>query len=233
MKRLLTTTAAAALTAAAAVGAATAPLPPLNAAAAAGESSAGTHGRRKDTAAGVGFAASGSSARPSGTAGKNKNHKVPPRASDGGPDRYIPKSVFPSSSSGLWTDVSDPADSDRVEFLPASSLLAHHDGAGTTETHLPPNLHRQLTRSGLQNPYNAQTFVNGEVDWDEYQQAWRYLGFYIDCDSSADDDASWDGGTGEGCTRFLIWAAVSSFCCSSRWGDRTSPSSEIRLSTIV
>ena len=46
-------------------------------------------------------------------------------------------------------------------------------------------------------------------EYDEQQQAWRYLGFVIDCDSATDDDASWDGGTGAGCTRFIIWAAVS------------------------
>ena len=47
------------------------------------------------------------------------------------------------------------------------------------------------------------------MEYDEQQQAWRYLGFVIDCDSATDDDASWDGGTGEGCTRFVLWAAVS------------------------
>lgn len=198
------------------VGAATAPLPPLNTEAAA------KHNRRKGTATAN---AAGSSARPAGTSSSNndnKNRKVPPASfragrrpptmtaeHDGGPDRYIPKGAFPSSSSGLWTTVSDPTDSDRVEFLPASSLLSHHENLGTTETHLPPNLHRQLTRSHLQNPYSVQPFVNGEMEYDEYQQAWRYLGFVIDCDSNNDDDSSWDGGTGEGCLRFLIWAAVS------------------------
>lgn len=63
------------------------------------------------------------------------------------------------------------------------------------------------------NPYATQAFADGEVVYDEYQQAWRYLGFMIDCDSSNDDDdgdgggGSNDGGTGEGCTRFVVWAA--------------------------
>ena len=145
MKRLLTTTAtAAALTAAVAVqsvGAATAPLPPLHA-------NAGEAAASAASAAG----AAGSSARPAGSSGSNnnKNRRVPPGGGggrrpptmtaehDGGPDRYIPKGAFPPSSSGLWTTVSEPDDSDRVEFLPASSLLSHHETLGTAETHLPP-----------------------------------------------------------------------------------------------
>ena len=222
-KRLLTTTAA--LTAAAAavksVGAATAPLPPLTAAAG-GESAVPLN---RWTGGGAASASGAdSSARPSGTNNKNNAAKQTPmrqnRASflgrpplradhDGGPDRYIPKGAFPNSASGLWTDVSDPTDADRTEFLPASSLLSHHEAMGTTETHLPPDLHRQLTRWNLQDSYSVQPFVNGEVEYDEQQQAWRYLGFVIDCDSATDDDASWDGGTGAGCTRFIIWAAVS------------------------
>lgn len=63
------------------------------------------------------------------------------------------------------------------------------------------------------NPYATQAFVDGEDEYDEYQQAWRYLGFMIDCDSSNDDDGSgsYDGGTGEGCNRYVVWAAVRYF----------------------
>jgi len=65
--------------------------------------------------------------------------------------------------------------------------------------------------SGGSNPYATQAFVDGEYEYDEYQQAWRYLGFMIDCDSSNDDDddgsGSYDGGTGEGCSRYVVWAA--------------------------
>jgi hypothetical protein len=67
--------------------------------------------------------------------------------------------------------------------------------------------------SSTVNPYATQAFVDGEHEYDEYQQAWRYLGFIIDCDSSNDDDdrsgsGSYDGGTGEGCNRYVVWAAV-------------------------
>lgn len=46
---------------------------------------------------------------------------------------------------------------------------------------------------------------------DEYSQAWRYLGFYIDCNQAEDgyherllqEDESYTG-----CLRYLMWAAV-------------------------
>lgn len=84
-----------------------------------------------------------------------------------------------------------------------------------------------------QNIYRVQPFAEGISEYDEYQQAWRFLGFMVDCNASTDDDnnheggggsGSWDGGTGEGCQRYLLWAAVSTidyllpcvrlfFCC--------------------
>jgi hypothetical protein len=71
------------------------------------------------------------------------------------------------------------------------------------------------------NPYRIQPFTSGVNDYDEYQQAWRMLGFMIDCDvhdgdewregaqqsHSRDDN---DGTTSDGCERFILWAAVSS-----------------------
>jgi hypothetical protein len=56
-------------------------------------------------------------------------------------------------------------------------------------------------------------FVDGsETYYDEYAQAWRALGFYIDCDFTSDYDDQ-DGGDNQGsggCQRFMLWAAVSS-----------------------
>jgi len=67
--------------------------------------------------------------------------------------------------------------------------------------------------------YRVQPYVEGVSDYDEYQQAWRLLGFMIDCDdtwiNNGDDDDGDGGGsndqydTGVGCTRYVIWAAVS------------------------
>lgn len=70
--------------------------------------------------------------------------------------------------------------------------------------------------------YKVQPFADGIGEYDEYQQAWRFLGFMVDCNTRQSDDdgnnngggsGSWDGGTGEGCKRYLLWAAVSMTCC--------------------
>lgn len=44
----------------------------------------------------------------------------------------------------------------------------------------------------------------------EYAQAWRALGFYIDCNYEGDGGGDGDNG-GDDCKRLLLWAAVSSF----------------------
>ena len=83
------------------------------------------------------------------------------------------------------------------------------------------------------NPF-AEIFVDGtETHYDEYAQAWRALGFYIDCDAQNYDYYYYDnrdkykednenGNNGNnnnngndpenniGCQRFMLWAAVSS-----------------------
>jgi hypothetical protein len=71
-------------------------------------------------------------------------------------------------------------------------------------------------------PYRLQPFTSGVNNYDEYQQAWRMLGFIVDCDvHDGDDDQqqqqqqqhSRDDNNGmssaDGCVRFLLWAAVS------------------------
>lgn len=68
-----------------------------------------------------------------------------------------------------------------------------------------------------QNTYRVQPFAEGISEYDSYQQAWRFLGFMVDCNAKTSDDDnqqgggsnSNDGGTGEGCKRYLLWAAVS------------------------
>ena len=65
--------------------------------------------------------------------------------------------------------------------------------------------------------YSIQPFENGISEYDEYQQAWRFLGYMIDCHAGSDDDdwngrrdlGSGDDVTGEGCARYVLWAAVS------------------------
>lgn len=63
-------------------------------------------------------------------------------------------------------------------------------------------------------PYSVQPFVEGMSEYDEYQQAWRLLGFMIDCNSASDDDDEHSGSgsedtTEDGCSRYVLWAAVS------------------------
>lgn len=65
------------------------------------------------------------------------------------------------------------------------------------------------------NPYSVQPFVKGMGNYDEYQQAWRMLGFMIDCNYVTEDDEDEHHGSGsgdvtdEGCARYILWAAVS------------------------
>ncbi|VEU40007.1 unnamed protein product [Pseudo-nitzschia multistriata] len=59
-------------------------------------------------------------------------------------------------------------------------------------------------------PYSVQPFVEGMSEYDEYQQAWRLLGFMIDCNMSDDDDNNGSGSgdtTEDGCARYVLWAA--------------------------
>jgi hypothetical protein len=66
--------------------------------------------------------------------------------------------------------------------------------------------------------YRVQPFVEGVSDYDAYQQAWRLLGFMIDCNyiqtsysnnNNNNQHSGDNSGTGEGCTRYVLWAAVS------------------------
>jgi hypothetical protein len=66
------------------------------------------------------------------------------------------------------------------------------------------------------NPYSVQPFVEGMGEYDEYQQAWRMLGFMIDCNqvsyanygNNNNNHRSGDS-TSDGCARYILWAAVS------------------------
>jgi hypothetical protein len=87
-----------------------------------------------------------------------------------------------------------------------------------------PQLERAQRNLGRTNEFQTSTFedaiVNGaETYYDEYAQAWRVLGFYIDCDACTGDDYGYgncyayrgDNYTtnDSGCQRYLLWAAVS------------------------
>lgn len=85
--------------------------------------------------------------------------------------------------------------------------------------------------------YRVQPFVEGVSDYSGYQQAWRLLGFMIDCDSTSNNnnknnnkrgrllgESHDENGTGEGCQRYVVWAAVRCRPCHIPWKcDRPTP----------
>ena len=115
----------------------------------------------------------------------------------------------------------------NVEFLP-SHRIVHSDwddaqirNWAARQLEANSNNNYAGNSNNNNNVYRLSPFVEGDSEYDEYQQAWRLLGFMIDCDdelSRFDDDQyyqnqdqhnSGDKGTGEGCNRYVIWAAVS------------------------
>jgi len=58
------------------------------------------------------------------------------------------------------------------------------------------------------NPYSKQAmFVDGQESYYEaYSQAWRYLGYYVDCNPDMDNDRRRLEDGGSDCTRYLLWA---------------------------
>ena len=68
--------------------------------------------------------------------------------------------------------------------------------------------------SGEATAYEKQFIDGTETYYDEYSQAWRLLGFYIDCNYSGEQEGGGgnnnNGGT-TGCRRILLWAAVSRY----------------------
>ena len=100
--------------------------------------------------------------------------------------------------------------SEDVEFLPVlkNGMNGEIDGRNTR------SLEQTTGSYSWNNPYSVQPFVEGMSGYDEYQQAWRLLGFMIDCSIPFEDDDyhvsahSRDGDVNEsGCARYVIWAA--------------------------
>mmetsp|Transcript_7002 Transcript_7002/g.20311 ORF Transcript_7002/g.20311 Transcript_7002/m.20311 type:complete len:536 (-) Transcript_7002:1209-2816(-) len=145
-----------------------------------------------------------------GAASKRTNSMPYLRESD--LSKYVSSSVSASSSTekvGEWMSLSE-----NVEFMPNTNLpplrkprklrkLEMEEWEEEVEEESATGAWEQY------DPYSVQPFVEGMSEYDEYQQAWRLLGFMIDC-NSADDD---DGGSGsedvteDGCARYVLWAA--------------------------
>ncbi len=101
------------------------------------------------------------------------------------------------------------------------------------------SLYSSFTGEGDPEGYSKQFIDGSQTYYDEYSQAWRLLGFYIDCDSPYErqgDCGNGDGGENRNddggvqydangnivrtCARYLLWAAVSEkdicihiYCC--------------------
>lgn len=133
-----------------------------------------------------------------------------------------------------WTTLKD-----GKEFQPAKNLsplaqehlrrLTQGDGSYTDDT--------TAENYMGEGPY-SKIFVDGaETYYDEYAQAWRAVGWYIDCDycdyyygcwwdnnnDGHKDGQKHDGNNDDdalrntGCRRFLLWAAVRNFGRMNQW----------------
>lgn len=103
----------------------------------------------------------------------------------------------------------------NVEFIPADGVDPHivrrfleQDYYGQAEEEAYGGM------SGMDDIYNLEPFAYGVDEYDEYQQAWRLMGFIVDCNPMVDDDyyqndgsGSGDQGTEDGCARYVLWAA--------------------------
>jgi hypothetical protein len=105
------------------------------------------------------------------------------------------------------------------EFFQQQKESRHHQQSWRRNVEEVVEEEEYVDESTINTMYNSQPFVEGVSDYDEYQQAWRLLGFMIDCDAVGDDDVDShdnknnNGGqrSADGCGRFLIWAAVRFF----------------------
>lgn len=131
-----------------------------------------------------------------------------------------------------WISLPDDGSGSRVEYQPNDFA---DEADPDTARRLRAVRDRFLLDGAGRDRYSKQFVDGGETYYDEYAQAWRLLGFYIDCDSPyqyqsdcwGGDDEDGGGGGGEdrengqevqydedgnivrNCVRYLLWAAVS------------------------
>lgn len=89
--------------------------------------------------------------------------------------------------------------------------LSQEEVDNLTEKH--PNEFRKLW-GGSKESSSVISYADPGDDYDMWQQAYRMLGGFIDCDHSKSEgsgDGSGDGGGGDGeaCSRWMMWASVS------------------------
>ena len=105
---------------------------------------------------------------------------------------------------------------DGTEFQPASSLEDWHRHLTSSFSNKRSNSNTKGSGSGYEH-----SFIDGSSRYyNDYAQAWRLLGFYIDCNApfNNDNECYDEGGQNNNnndesdepaCQRYLLWAAVS------------------------
>jgi len=88
---------------------------------------------------------------------------------------------------------------------------------------------RKLGWSGFGGSDNAIQYADPGEDYDMWQQAYRMLGGYIDCDHKKSEDShdggnnNNDGDNDKACSRWMLWASVSIHSVRSRCDDIVNP----------
>jgi hypothetical protein len=115
-------------------------------------------------------------------------------------DGMLKKSKIPSTGQE-WVSVAPGAEVQLADFSAETPQTA---------ARMKSTLNRMLSGTSERNGDYDTLFLDGtQTYYDEYAQAWRLLGMYIDCDAVSDDDSN-DNEYETGCPRYLLWAAVRS-----------------------
>ena len=126
-------------------------------------------------------------------------------------DGFMLKSEVPSTGKD-WMSINE-----KVEFQVAADF-DHGDEKmkNTLKLMLEGNqesmpARRRMDYSESDNPYEySAIFVDGqETYYPAYSQAWRFIGYYVDCNPQEEEDRRRMEDEGDGCVRYLLWAAVS------------------------
>ena len=95
----------------------------------------------------------------------------------------------------------------NAEFQPAAAA----EGASPTQQRALRQAQERFLEEQTTSPEQQTSYVDSqETYYDAYAQAWRYVGFYTDC-NPAQGDRRLQEGEENACARYLIWAAVSAF----------------------
>ena len=130
--------------------------------------------------------------------------------------RKLIQQELPQTPGEDWTTLEN-----GVEFLPAADLTPlaqQHMRRLTGGAYAAAGVYEQAMIDSTETYYDGTSGCSSPADsgfssntnpfmvcqypsWTDYAQAWRSLGFYIDC--------TYSSGDGSGCQRFILWAAVS------------------------